>query len=502
MVSSYKKSKDCQSNLSVVSRISRGNSVHLKLSNDDTMVCRRYIPIGKSDRLCEKQDNLFVLAGFDNIWIEVGQPWTKKTTWNVGDVQHEVMFKEIESEEEFKLFDSLRDFHYRGGGGIGRVVPLIAVSSTWDLPYVLGFIEISSSMIANTARRQFFDHPYREPSGLGWLKWDRAATKKYSNTIARISRFVIHPEVRGLGLARLFLMAAINYATERWHYGGYRPRFLEITADMLRFYKFVGNEFVYLGDTEGNEHRLAKDMSYLVKNALSGEGIKAMPQGGGGIMTLQRKYASRLLAYMDSSNKSLRDAIEYLQFSPEHLDQKTWEALYKLNRKPKPCYMAGLTCEAKQYLERRSHMLNKFSTNQFLKSRTTSKTFSLKDVVVSAHAKLDQSRDGRRIQDAFGFVGTSLNTHVVESTSFELESGSVTMVCGASGSGKTLLGNAIRILSDANQQESNFNHSDGELDYEISGTLEPKGRTVEMQTYDGTRNALEQLNITSFRIHV
>ena len=196
-VARFERTKQCKSNLTVVSRVRKGNGVQLNLSNGESLTCRRFIPIGKGDQVCRSNENLLVLARYDNTWIDVGCTWTRVMKWRVGKTCHEITFKEIESEHEFLLFDTLRKFHYRGGGGVGRVAPLIAVTETWDLPYVLGFIEITSSMIANTARKQFFDYPYREDSGHGWLTWDRAATKKYSNMIARISRFVIHPEIRG-----------------------------------------------------------------------------------------------------------------------------------------------------------------------------------------------------------------------------------------------------------------------------------------------------------------
>ena len=342
--------------VAVVSRRLQANTAILHLSDGHTIAARRFIPIGRRDHVRVKDDGLCVFARNDGTWIDVGSAWKKENVWRIAGTRCSITFKELESDMEFRLFYQLRQFHYRGGGGAGRIVPLIAVTNTWDLPHVLGFVELSSSMIANTARKRFFDYPYHEASGHGWSRWDRATMKKYSNMVARISRFVIHPEIRGLGLAHRFLDAAIDYARSRWHYGGYRPRFLEITADMLRFYKFVGRDFVYLGDTEGNEHRLSKDMTYLVKKALSERGAQAMPQGGGGIMTMQRGYASQLLKYMQARKGRLSDIVESLQYDPEHLDQETWEALYRLNRRPKPCYAAGLTAEAKQYLARRARV--------------------------------------------------------------------------------------------------------------------------------------------------
>ena len=414
---------------------------------------------------------------------------------------HSITFKEIETTSELRLFQDLRKFHYRGGGGAGRVVPIIASSETWDLPELLGFIEISSSMIANTARKQFFDYPYRETSGKGWQRWDRAAAKTYSNMIARISRFVIHPEIRGLGLARHFLKAAITYAEERWHYGGFKPRFLEITADMLRYYKFVGAEFIYQGQTEGNEHRLSKDMAYLVKKGLSPKGIRAMPQGGGGIMTMQRSYASRVMKYMETHNRSFPDVVNSLSYEPEHLDQETWEALYRLNRRPKPCYTAGLTDDARAYLLKRSRMLSSIRQVEQSQIDHNILAFSFTDVSVIAHSKLAQSNDSRRLQDTFGFVGSALDSEIIQPTSFVLPAGDVTLVCGASGSGKSLLGAAIRTLCGQGSPPNLEAGMDGDIQILITGSVTPRPRYGELEPLEHDRTALEQvknLNLESF----
>ena len=487
--------------VTVLSRSLQGNNVLLKLSDGQTIKARRFVTVGKRDRVRRIPGNLFVYAKNDCEWVEVGRPWRRDLVWQIAGMSNVVTFKEIVTEEEFRLFDALRKFHYRGGGGAGRVVPIIAVTNTWDLPRVLGFIEISSSMIANTARKRFLNFPYRESTGLGWSEWDRGATKKYSNIIARISRFVIHPEMRGLGLARLFLEAAIDFATERWHYGGFRPRFLEITADMLRYYKFVGKEFSCMGETEGNEHRISKDMEYLVKKALSPEGLKGMPQGGGGVMTMQRSYASQMIKYMEARDVGLRDVINSLRYEPEHLDQETWEALYRLNRRPKPCYIAGLRPESKEYVQRRATILRSVSPRQILRTDTAQVEYNFKNVSVCVHASVAQTNEARRIQDAFGFVGSELTAEIIQPTSFTLTSGSITLICGASGSGKSLLGRAICSLCESKVEKDHRYRLRAENELVIGGSVKPSGRVVELEPLIDSKTPLEQvpqLNLDQF----
>ena len=395
---------------------------------------------------------LWVFAKRDKCWIEIGDTWSIDISFVVSGTSIRVRFKEVETKDDLEQYSVLQNLHYRGGGGAGRTVPIIAKSDVWDLPSVLGFIEISSSMIANSARKRFLDFPYRENEKFLWKKWDRTAARYYSNMICRISRFVIHPEIRGLGLAKAFTDAALSYAEAQWHYGGFRPRFMEITADMLRYYKFLGKQFVFVGDTEGNEHRLQKDMRYLVRRARAADTLKGMPQGGGGIMTLQRSYAATLLKYIDSNDRTLGEVINSLKFDPSLLDQDTWEALHKLRRRPKPCYMAGISRSARKYVTMRDSKGRHNPSSAMTTARRIKKSeWQFTSIAIDASAQISQSRDARILQDSFGFVGSTLASKIMRPTDFQLRAGEITLVCGASGSGKSIfldgIGRILRIRS-------------------------------------------------------
>ncbi|MDR7145561.1 ATP-binding cassette domain-containing protein [Rhizobium sp. BE258] len=429
----------------VLSRSIKSGEAHIRLSNGKLYVARRYIPAGEGDILRFEGGSVRAYVKNDDSWVEIGKPWVKRVSASIGEDTIEITFKEIETATELRLFDALRKFHYRGGGGAGRTIPLIATSNRWDLPTVLGFVELSSSMIANSARKRFFDFPYQEPNGPRWMSWDRAATKQFSNIICRISRFVIHPEIRGLGFAKLFSDAAREYAGSRWYYGGFKPRFLEITADMLRYYRFVDESFALMGHTEGNEHRLSKDMKYLVGKGLSEQGAKAMPQGGGGIMTLQRAYASQLIKYMSTNKKNLPEVIESLQYDAAKLDQETWESLHRVNRKPKPTYTSGLTPFSKKYVQNRRRILEPPQRKKEEKLRHRPQ-WAIQDISITGTVNMAQTSEARSLQDAFGFVGSTLVTPIVNGLSFTLTAGEVTLICGASGAGKTMLVDSIHAL--------------------------------------------------------
>lgn len=432
--------------LTVVSRAVQGHQSRFRLSDGTIVTSRRFIPLGKGDAVFVDETSLWVYVKKDDFWIEMKEAWQSKTHIKILDDSIGIAFKEIETLDEWEDFESLRGFHYRGGGGAGRTVPLIGVSDKLDIPKCIGFIEVSSSMIANTARKRFFDYPYVEPSGMSWKSWDRSASQKYSNTICRISRFVIHPELRGLGIAQKFTTAAREFAKERWHYGGYLPRFLEITADMLKYYPFVDSEFASMGETEGNEHRLQKDMNYLVRKALARNEMRDMPQGGGGIMTLQRSYARQLLRFAEATGRSTADVIESLRYDPAALDQETWEALFRLNRRPKPCYVSGLSREAKEYVNARRRDGISSPVVKAKAESSRKKVFGFKDISISANSPIAQTTKARILQDAFGFVGSEIETRILRSSSFSVLSGEVTLIAGASGSGKTVLANHIKSL--------------------------------------------------------
>ncbi|SMF63557.1 ATP-binding cassette domain-containing protein [Allosphingosinicella indica] len=468
--------------------LSRSISTHastFKLADGRTFSSRRYLPIGKGDVVSLCDDSLTAYVSRDRLWIDHTAPWTETSRLQLGALDLLVTFKEIETAEEQELFQQLRQFHYRGGGGAGRTVPIIGTVEAPDLPRVVGFIELSSSMIANSARKRFFAAPYSEPSGIYWRDWDRLTSRKYSNLICRISRFVIHPELRGLGLASLFAEAARKYAGERWNYGGYRPRFLEITADMLRFYPFVGRQFTYMGDTEGNEHRVSKDMNYLVRKAMSAKGLRGMPQGGGGIMSLQRSYAAKLLEFISDTGFSLEETVGRLQYDPALLDQESWEALHNLNRRPKPCYVTGLTQAAEAYVSARASTLHGTRGPNSSRLPSEPKIWRLDDINITVSSGILQTSEARTLQDAFGFVGASVSSTVVEGLSLSLRAGEMTLVCGASGSGKSLLLGAVEQLLTGAPRCERF--------LTISGSASGVARVTSLPTLDPNLTPLDYL---------
>ena len=430
------------------------HQVRLHVESGESVLTRRFIPVSPGATLTEIGNGLFLNLK-DGFEIQVSPVWNESVSFRVGDAVFPIEVKEIETQAELDGFTRLTKYHYRGAKGVGRTVPLVITTSRPDLPNVLGFIELATSFLVNSARKKILNAAFCDQErGVAWLRWDSASSKIWINSIARISRCVVFPEFRGLGLASVLVESAVKYARDRWHLGGMRPVFIEITADMLRYWPFVEKSgFVYVGDTEGNDHRAARDMRYLIRRATaSGHGTHGMPKGGGGILSLQRSRAAHLREVVDGSGMTLEDVIDRLRTSPDRLSDEEWVLLHTAYRRPKPTYLRGLTDAAQDFLLRRTAKKEKNDNRNGEQNlnRTTEKSKSVLDVrglTIKARSKPVSSTRSRRVQEAFGIVSTEFEAAIVENLDIALNGGEIILVTGPSGSGKSLLLDAIRGLA-------------------------------------------------------
>ena len=408
--------------------------------------------------LTKTQDALLVRLK-DGTDLQVSPPWSDSMSFQVGDIEIPIHIKEIESEIELDGFLRLTRYHYRGAKGAGRTVPLVVTTTRDDLPNVLGFIELATSFLVNSSRKRILDTVFTDSErGIGWQRWDGVTSRKWINCIARISRCVVFPEFRGLGLSSLLVESAIKYARDRWHMAGIRPVFLEITADMLRYWPFVEKAgFVYVGDTEGNGHRAARDMRYLIRKAAanSGRGQDGMPKGGGGILSLQRSRAEHLRTVVERTGLSLENVIDYLRTSPDKLSDDEWVLLHTAYRRPKPTYLRGLTKAAHSFLQKRAVIATRKRDNEIgnrdsARTREGERLLNVNGLTISVLAKPVSSRRSRRVQEAFGIVSREIDLSVIENLDVTVHRGEIILVSGPSGSGKSLLLHAIHSLATNN----------------------------------------------------
>lgn len=428
----------------IVKRKVDGVQIVVSTDGGETLELPRFALAGKSDSIAERSDGTVLAFAWRAKHGEVTilPTWSKQFTVPVLGRSVDIVVKEIESAAELAGYEQLTKHHYKSGPGPGRRVPLVATASDRSLPSVVGFVEVCSAFLTNTARKPLFDRPYLDRElGVRWAWWDLKTAKQFINVTARISRCVVSPELRGLGLATLLADSAAEFATERWHYGGHRPAFLEITAEMLRYWPFVRNSgFVYLGDSEGNGERLRTDIGYMLTREARGRGL---PEGGGGIVSMQRTCATVVSALMRDRGWTIDQLLQVLTKTPENLGVDDWIALHAVYRRPKPVYMRGLTPDAEAHLQRFQEEKRRTipCSNQVRPATTPSLKVAFGHV--TAQCDVESSKESRQIQEAFGIVAKSTQTTVATDLKVDLAGGDTLLVSGPSGSGKSLLLRAL-----------------------------------------------------------
>lgn len=428
----------------VMRRTVGGAQVKITLESGETRTLHRFALVGLKDRVRPGPAST-LLASVPNVSddsIVVSPAWQRAQTVGVCGRKLNIITKEIETPEELAGYEALTQHHYRTGISVGRRAIIIAKIATQDLPSVVGFVEVSSCFLVCVPRKKILDIPFEDSErGIKWERWDIETAKRYTNSTARISRCVVYPEVRGVGIAGILADAARDFTTERWHIGGLRPSFLEITAEMLRYWPFVEKAgFVKVGETEGNGNRLEKSMMYLLGRKKENRGF---PKGGGGILTMHRAHATLLERTMEKRGWSVEDILAQIKKSPENLSVEDWVTLHGIYRRPKPVYMLGLTIDARRHL--RERLSDDASDNELLHppSNRAEVRVLVKEITTTASCEPDNSREARQIQEAFNIVSERLDIVITKDMDMDLRGGEIVLVTGASGSGKSLLLSAL-----------------------------------------------------------
>ena len=426
----------------VAHRAVSNGKAEIRLADGECLQLHRFALVGKNDSVVRGPSGqvLVALPGKGG-YVQVLPTWRMQQHISVLGRCLQVVVKEIETEEELAGYEALIQHHYRTGAGTARRAPLIAKVKLPDLPEVIGFVEVTSCFLANGARRKILDAPFSDAEhGVSWDRWDMDATKKYTNVVARISRCVVYPELRGVGVAGILAEAAKNFAINRWHIGGWRPVFMEITAEMLRYWPFVEKVgFVKVGDTEGNGKCLEQQQRYLLQRQQENRGF---PGGTGGIMSMHKSNLLLIQRVMKEKGMCIEDVIRLIKKTPEKLSVADWVDLHGIYRRPKPVYMLGLKDSAHEHLQKRLLEINAPATTKQT-SCTARKGVSLRDFHLSVSCAPDSSRESRRIQEAFSIVSKRQTVDLVSSLTLEISPGEIVLVGGASGSGKSLLLQAL-----------------------------------------------------------
>ena len=427
----------------------RGKSIQLKL--------HRYAIIGKGDTILidpRKPSVMSVMSVEDpQDCIKLTPPFRLASEFTLGTLKYPIRVTELVTKEDLAQYKFLEQFHYKTAPSLanddevkvenldcgGRKAILLCYLRTGSRWQGVGYVELQMPLMMVKPRHVLFDHPFKHPSRpIEWTHWDVNAMKKYVNTIVRVARVVTSPEFRGLGLSRTLLGSAMTFSRERWHIAGRRPLFMEISAEMLKYLDFVSSSGLRLiGNTEGNLQRISKDIVAMHR----GQKITS------GIMSLQKKYLTRLRATAEKLGRTFEEAVTLIKSATEHesvlhsLSPEDWYLVKSVLRFPIPYFLAGLDDAASNYIvQNLDSAPNAAVTISFSRPTTT---IRIKGLAAYSRFAVPDTPSIRTIMDCFGLHGETLNSQVFSPLDIQASSGNIIFIAGASGSGKSVLLRAI-----------------------------------------------------------
>lgn len=369
----------------------------------------------------------------------------------LGDLTIPVLVKEITEPEEYEAYRHLQFHHYRGKSLFGRHAPLVMCASHPFLPSIVGYIELATPFLVSKPRQAFFNTACQF-NGIGWEQWNYNTAKKYISLFVRIARCVVHPELRGTGIGQKLIKHSIQFAKTHWQSGGRQPYVLEICADMLRYVPFAENAgMVYIGETEGNGHRIVKDFSYFIKHLERYQKKEILPDDSCGIVDVKRAQFQALVDSDPSKTpeQALADLKRQIQYPTLKGDTKFKSVLVY----PKPVYVKGLHPDAENFVSHRISELELPSNKKssFKAIEPIQSAIELKNVEVKFIKKVPRTKLTNQVERAFG---TSLDTFehtIFKSLNFSINPESICLVTGMSGTGKSTV---LQLLSEKIQPTS------------------------------------------------
>ena len=369
----------------------------------------------------------------------------------LGDLTILVSVKEITEPEEYEAYRQLQFHHYRGKSLFGRHAPLVMRADHPLLPSVVGYIELATPFLVSKPRHELFNTACKL-NGIGWEQWNSETSKEYISLFVRIARCVVHPELRGAGIGQKLVKHSVEFAKKHWQSGGRQPYVLEICADMLRYIPFAENAgMIYIGETEGNEHRIAKDFSYFIKHLERFESKEILPDDSCGIVDVKR---SQFQALLDSDlSKTSQQALADLKKQIRNPTLKGEAKFKSVLVFPKPVYVKGLHPDAENFINDRISELKLPSNKKisFKAIEPIQSSIEMKDVEVKFIKQIPRTKLTNQVERAFG---TSLDTFehtIFKSLNFSINPESICLVTGMSGTGKStvlqLLSKKIQLTS-------------------------------------------------------
>jgi ABC-type lipoprotein export system ATPase subunit/GNAT superfamily N-acetyltransferase len=472
-------------------------------SKTPPLLMHRFAMLGVGNRIHveqRQQRRMWAISENDKPDLPVLPAFEKFDTQMLAGARVQTRIGELVTTEDFQDYSSLEAFHYRGidfsaetdldgerkhksaGGRRAILLLRIKLGSNW---VAAGYIELQMPLMMAKPRHIAFNRPYKHPTlKVTWETWEKGGAQLV-NRIVRIARVVVHPEMRGAGLSSLLVQSSAAFARERWHIGGKRPLFLEISAEMLRHIDFVSSSgFHYLGDTQGNRDRIAKDLRSIRNGAA----------GVSGIMSLQRRYFNLFETYRKKSGETFEGLqgrmTEILEgdepWSKMTLDE--WLALRPVIRSPIPYYMLGLDAYSDNYVAEASVAKPPIQVRKPAK-RPAIAALEAHGLRIWSDYELPVTPYNRMVMNAFGITTRRLKTRLAGPTSFKVEAGSILFIAGSSGCGKSVL-----LSSLDNERQSTSILKSGKLfpRHYKAGWLQPLPTNIPIFEYLASRHGPER----------
>ena len=372
-------------------------------------------------------------------------PYSVPDVLRIGGIRQEVLVKEVTEAEEHAAYKSLADYHYRGHVIHGRTARLIVRTFHAGYPTVIGYVELATPFFMNKARASILNAPF-ESDDVRWDRWDMATLRKHIHIAVRIARAVVSPEFRGIGVGQMLIRHASLFAASRWQVSGYLPYFLEISADMLKYVPFAEKAgMLYVGDTEGNLARVAKDMEYLIgRFGKGGEGKRQFEEISG-ILDQQVARMDRSLQLMAREGMSVVDLTKRLKYLSQKAVLRDFAMFQGIVSLPKPTYMMGLNQHASDFLSRRVRELGitTIRSSPSISIAPLSAPIRFNDFTVAYLSQVRRTLRTHAVQQAFDISPQDIQTTVLRGLILDIQPGDIVLVVGPSGSGKTTLLEAV-----------------------------------------------------------
>lgn len=359
----------------------------------------------------------------------------------VGGLSLELIVKEITEADELAAYEALTEFHYRGRTLFGRTSRLVVRCFHPVYPSVIGYVELTTPLYMNKPRAAILDAPFRM-NGTAWEHWNVQTARDHINLIVRIARCVVYPEFRGLGIGQMLIKHAITFARERWQVGKEKPYFIEISADMLKFVPFAEKAgMTFIGETEGNLGRVAKDMSYLLKNRRRVKSGEIVKEEAFGIVDQQVARMNRAAKLLEREGWSRKELAQRLARLSEDQVLRDFNLFHEIISLPKPTYLKGLVPEAQKFLEKRTVILAPKNSNGLppLSLEPIQEAIIASKVSLTFQSRVRRTKRTHAIQQAFGISPDDFSHTVVRDLCLTLTAGEILLITGASGSGKSSL---------------------------------------------------------------